>query len=180
MPKQKVKRPDAKWEVFGVSRRRLQPAPQCPAAYTLRVYLVGGPPHAEWDELIWRDIVLRADQTLHDLHFAIFDAFDREDQHHYEFNLGIGPRDRSRTFTIEPGPSGAWFEDFESADAMETTLDSLGLQEGRRFGYWFDFGDDWKHVVEVIEVHEEKPKGKLPRVLDRQGKSPPQYEPWEE
>jgi hypothetical protein len=57
----------------------------------------------------------------------------------------------------------------------EATLDSEGLQEGGPFGYWFDFGDDWWHQVNVEAVEETPGRGKYPRVAKKLGKSPPQY-----
>ena len=54
-------------------------------------------------------------------------------------------------------------------------LDSLGLEVGRSFSYWFDFGDDWWHQIDVIDVEDNIPSGKFPKVTKRVGKSPPQY-----
>ena len=42
---------------------------------------------------ISRTIQIRGDQTLKDLHHAIFDAFDRFDEHLFEFQIGKGPND---------------------------------------------------------------------------------------
>jgi hypothetical protein len=46
---------------------------------------------------------------------------------------------------------------------------------GRRFAYWFDFEEDWWHEVTVEEVRRSAPRGKYPKVMERQGDSPPQY-----
>jgi hypothetical protein len=62
----------------------------------------------------------------------------------------------------------------------ETTLALLGLTVGDRFGYWFDFGDDWWHQINVEGVEEKAARGKYPRVTKRVGKSPPQYVDWDE
>jgi len=43
------------------------------------------------------------------------------------------------------------------------------------FGYWFDFGDDWWHQINVAAVRVETPEGEYPRVTKRVGRSPPQY-----
>jgi hypothetical protein len=43
------------------------------------------------------------------------------------------------------------------------------------FGYWFDFGDDWWHQINVVLIVEEMPAGDYPRVTKRVGASPPQY-----
>ena len=45
----------------------------------------------------------------------------------------------------------------------------------RSFGYWFDFGDDWWHQINVEAIEDQVPKGKFPKVTKRVGKSPPQY-----
>ena len=49
------------------------------------------------------------------------------------------------------------------------------LLSATSFGYWFDFGDDWWHQINVEAIGDEAPRGKLPRVTKRVGKSPPQY-----
>jgi hypothetical protein len=48
------------------------------------------------------------------------------------------------------------------------------------FAYWFDYGDDWWHRIDVVRIADEAPKGKYPRVTERVGESPPQYPDWEE
>jgi hypothetical protein len=44
---------------------------------------------------------------------------------------------------------------------------------GDSFGYWFDFGDDWWHGIEVLDIDESVPSGRLPRVVRRVGACPP-------
>lgn len=132
---------------------------------------------AKKNPVISRTIQIRGDQTLEDLHHAIFDAFDRWDEHLYEFQFGKGPMDPK-------GPRYVLSGEFDMDVGMknqpagrvdQTTIDSLGLEVGRSFGYWFDFGDDWWHQVNVEAVEDKMPKGKLPKVTKRVGKSPPQY-----
>ena len=62
----------------------------------------------------------------------------------------------------------------------QTTIESLGLKVGRSFGYWFDFGDDWWHQINVERIDDHVPKGRFPRIIKRHGKSPPQYPPEDE
>lgn len=54
--------------------------------YTLRVILFPNPPFFEGDREVWREIHIDDSHTLEDLHNAIFEAFDRWDQHLYEFD----------------------------------------------------------------------------------------------
>ena len=62
-----------------------------------------------------------------------------------------------------------------AGDVTQTTIDSLGLKVDQPFGYWFDYGDDWWHQIDVLATEDKAPKGKYPRVTKRVGKSPPQY-----
>ena len=57
----------------------------------------------------------------------------------------------------------------------QTRIDALDLKVGDRFGYWFDFGDDWWHQINVEAIEENAPRGKFPKVTKRVGQSPPQY-----
>jgi len=152
--------------------------------FTLQVAILGGPmteSFARKNRKITRTIEARGDHTLADLHRAIFVAFDRYDEHMYEFQFGgKRPMDpEARRY----GPPMAMVDPFGegdcSADAERTTLDSLGLATGDVFGYWFDFGDDWWHQVEVLAIAEGAPRGKLPKVTRRIGTSPPQYVDWD-
>lgn len=62
-----------------------------------------------------------------------------------------------------------------SGDARTTKLDDLKLAPHRAFGYWFDFGDDWYHQVQVQRIEQAIPTITYPRVAKRVCKSPPQY-----
>jgi hypothetical protein len=148
--------------------------------YTLEVSLLSGPiaeKFAKKNPVVSRTIQIRGDQTLEDLHDAIFDAFGRFDHHMYEFQFGEGPMDPKGARYVLPGA----FEDDMGEDnppagrVDKTRIDSLGLEVGRSFGYWFDFGDDWWHQINVEAIEDVVPAGKFPKVTKRVGKSPPQY-----
>src|SRR6516162_11191506 len=64
--------------------------------YTLEVFLLSGPvteKFAKRNPVVSRTIQIRGDQTLEDLHHALFDAFGRWEEHLYEFQFGKGPMD---------------------------------------------------------------------------------------
>jgi len=142
--------------------------------YTLSVYIVGGPlPKRFDDKVISRTIQIRGSQTLEELHGAIYKAFDKWDEHLYEFLLGDGPRDRSMVYSFA-GP-GTWGGGDSKGDVTRTTIGSLGLKAGRVFCYRFDLGDDWLHRVDVDAVEDFSGTGKYPKVIGRKSESPPQY-----
>jgi hypothetical protein len=156
--------------------RRDAAAPAAPPAnlYVVIVYLQSGPLGEKFaGKEVSRVIEIRGDQTLEQLHQAIFLAYNRREQHLYEFQLGKRPMDpKGPNYGLPDDPSPT---KGRHGDARTTTLDDLGLKPGRAFGYWFDFGDDWYHQVQVERVEPAIPTVTYPRVIKRVGKSPPQY-----
>jgi hypothetical protein len=151
--------------------------------YTLDVALLSGPitrQFAKKNKSVVRTIEVRGDQTLEQLHECIFAAFDRDDEHMYEFQMGKAPMD----------PKGARYVLSVAADddygppilgtVEKTTIDEMKLKVRRAFGYWFDFGDDWHHQIDVVKIDDGPGTGKYPRVVGRVGESPPQYIDWDE
>lgn len=141
--------------------------------YVLSVYLMGGPMGPKFaNKVINRVIEIRGDQTLEQLHAAIFQAYDRWKDHSYQFQLGKRPFDpEGPNFGMPEDPSAK-----EATGSGRTTLDSLGLAVGRVFGYWFDFGNDWFHQVQVERIEQAIPTVTYPRLTRRIGKSPLQYD----
>lgn len=151
-----------------------KPAPAPPAnLYVLSVFLSSGPIRDKFaNKVVKRVIEIRGDQTLEDLHHAIFRAYDRWEEHSYEFQFGKRPFDPK-------GPNYGIAKPDEKkrnhGDARITKLDDLKLKPERVFGYWFDFGDDWFHQIQVERIERAIPTVTYPRVIKRVGKSPPQY-----
>lgn len=150
--------------------------------YTPDVSIMSGPMLESFlkkNKEVSRTIQIRGDQTLAELHRAIFDAFDREEEHMYEFQIGgEGPMDpQARRYVLLAGMHD---EDKPAGDVKHTAIGSLGLQANDVFGYWFDFGDDWWHQIDVVAIQEGAAAGKYPKVTKRIGKSPPQYVDWDE
>ena len=155
-------------------KRKSADAPQL---YTLQVFLSDGPvTKAFAGKEISRTIQMRGDQMLKDLHKAIFKAFDREEEHLHEFNFGKGPYDREGPrYTLASNTKDFITDEVTAGDVAKTTLESLDLEVGRAFGYWFDFGDDWRHEIRVEAIEPVPPTGRFPKVTARVGESPPQY-----
>ena len=153
--------------------------------YTLEVFIISGPitkDFAKKNRVISRTIQIRGDQTLQDFHYAIFDAFDREDEHMYEFQIGgKGPMDpKARRYVLPISLDDGLSDSKPAGDVKHTTIGSLGLKVEDAFGYWFDFGDDWWHQINVVAIEDKIGRGKFPKVIKRIGKSPPQYIDWDE
>jgi hypothetical protein len=153
--------------------------PPAVRVYTLEALLLSGPlsrAFARKNPVVSRTVRVRGDQTLEDLHRALFEAFGRTEEQMYEFHFGKGLLDPAGRRYVLPGASGM-VPDGGTPPAgrvTETTLDSLGLEPGRTFAYWFDFAADWWHQVTVRAVDGTVPRGKFPKVTKRVGEDPPQ------
>ena len=150
------------------------PLKQANLVYSLEVSLTAGPVSAAYaNRKISRRIDILGRQTLHDLHQAIFEAFERWEHHLYEFNLGEGPGDRSQIYFYTGGADGS--DEETAGDPTTTPLATLNLEVGRLFGYTFDMGDQWEHLIEVVATTEARGTGHYPRIAKKVGKAPPQY-----
>lgn len=112
-----------------------------------------------------RTIELRGDQTLADLQGVMEAEFDLDDEHLWAFYLSGEWHDRDSEF----GGSGR---------AHDAELQSLGLEAGLRIAHLHDFGEEWRHLVDVVRVGETQPGVGYPRVVDRVGLVPPRSR-WE-
>lgn len=131
-----------------------------PLAYSLRVALEGGGD-------VWRIVQIRGDQTLEELHEAICDAFNWDMDHLWAFFMNNRYWDPQEEYGPPEVGEGA-------GDAAATTIDILGLEVGGEFCYIFDFGDEWRHAIEVVEI-EPADDGPYPRIVETRGEAPPQY-----
>ncbi|MDQ5854647.1 MAG: plasmid pRiA4b ORF-3 family protein [Chloroflexota bacterium] len=127
-----------------------------------------------WQKRVWRVIEILDNQTLEDLHDAIQDAFGWDDDHLYSFYMSNRAWDN---LTVIARPTE--FE-YDPPTADEVTPAQLDLQQGQKFLYIFDFGDDLRHNIEVMHIVTPPPPGEFPRIVLRQGKAPVQYPGWED
>lgn len=148
-------------------------------AYTFRVYLVRGPYGEEAaGRTIYRTLKLRGDQTLEDLHFGILCAFDREEDRPYEFCFGKEPFDgREAKYVCTPCCTPLTEEEDQEGDgccgvARSVNLESLGLEEGQSFAYWFDLRNEWEHRVQVAAVEPARASEDYPWLVEKVGSAP--------
>ena len=169
--------------------KRKQPAQgqvrQDDRLFTLDVCIISGPMTEKFlkkNKVISRTIQIRGAQSLEILHYAMFGAFGREEEHMYEFQVGgKGPMDsKARRYVLPMAMDDPFSDKRPTGDVTRTSIGSLSLKVGDVFGYWFDFGDDWWHQINVVAIENRVPRGNFPRVTKRVGKSPPQYVDWDE
>jgi hypothetical protein len=134
-------------------------------AYVFEAVLDGDPG-------VKRTVSLAGSATLDDLSALFREEFGWHDPHLYSFWLdgeywGDSATEYTAPYDLEAGDKSS----------AEVTLSELGLQEAQRIAYIFDFGDEWRVAITVQRVAADDVDEPLPRVLERTGSAPPQYEP---
>lgn len=119
----------------------------------------------------YRHIQISGSSTLLELHGAILDAFQFDDDH-------------AHAFFMDNVKWSDW--DCYYAEGIEEycrttgkyTLEQAGLYKGKQFKYVFDFGDEWTFQCKVLRVVEESTV--KPKIIRSKGKAPDQYGGWED
>ena len=118
------------------------------------------------------DIEIDSSSTLEQLHFAIQDAVDFDNDHLFTFYVARTDRSRNRKF-LDDG----------DGQLDDTTLNELFPLETRKsLFYWFDFGDDWIFQVTKTRKSPHDPQQGVvyPRVVAEEGMKPEQYPGFDE
>jgi hypothetical protein len=123
---------------------------------------------------ILREIEVISSRTLVDLAKAIVAAFDFEFDHAFGFYSNLtGP------YVRDSGTSYELFADMgeetNSRSVKRTRVAEPFLEIGQRMLFLFDYGDDWRFVIEVLGIGNKEPGVRYPRVLKKVGTSPQQY-----
>ncbi len=117
---------------------------------------------------IWRKISIYYDHRLSDLHLAIQEAFDFDNDHLYVFYFGreinIGEIIYCKDSLYHDGPF-----------AEDVRISDLKLFQGERMKYLFDFGDRWLFNIELVKIDYETHLLLRPVVIEAKGEAPKQY-----
>lgn len=108
--------------------------------------------------------------TLDQLHLAIQEAFEFDNDHLYSFFMD------NKRFSYDRYNSP---HDEEGPFADEVVFGELGLYPGKTFLYLFDYGDEWEFKVEVEEINSNKPLPIFPNIVGKRGEAPAQYPDWD-
>ncbi|MFO7897449.1 MAG: plasmid pRiA4b ORF-3 family protein [Planctomycetota bacterium] len=127
--------------------------------YELKITLL------ESDPPIWRLVRVPADIRLSHLHRVIQIAMGWEDDHLHQFVIkGASYMDFGR-----PGP------DIDTQDEDATRLSEVVTRVNTKLRYWYDFGDDWWHEIQLKRMIRIPPDEKIALVcVDGAGACPPE------
>lgn len=115
-------------------------------------------------EDVWFIVEASPKHTLDDLHGAIMDAADFDDDHLHAFFLSGRAWDKQ----TEYGQGDARY-------SSGIPIGKLHLRLKQRFLYVFDFGDQHEFDIQLIETKSEPQPERYPRLIEQHGKMPPQY-----
>lgn len=121
------------------------------------------------DKNLWRVLKLSHDNTFHELHLLIQEAYDFDNDHMYAFYTGTSVRTGKEFYSANPLG--------ESDEYDELTIEEEDIYKGHQFIYLFDFGDMWEFKIQVIDFIENEKAN--PQIIEYKGESPQQYPDWE-
>ena len=146
-------------------------------AFAFQAVLVPYAPDVGWPaEPVVRTVAVREDQTLEQLHEALRLAFGWADPHMYAFWMSgrwwDGESVRYQTpYELDP--------DDDRVRSGRTALSELGLRKGKSLAYLFDFGEEWRLLLKVVDRWDAG-EDTYPMLVEAEGMPPPQYAPFEE
>ena len=127
----------------------------------------------EEDDAVYRDIVIKHNQTFHDLHLAILKAYEFDNKHQATFYRSNDQWERGREISLEK-----YDKDYraEPLIMMNTTIGSEIRDTNQKFIYVYDFVKNWTFLIELINVtKEESSKIIYPATSRTEGIAPQQY-----
>ncbi|GEO18585.1 IS1096 element passenger TnpR family protein [Microvirga aerophila] len=128
---------------------------------------------------IYREIEVESRKTLSVLAETIVHAFGFEFDHAFGFYSKLTGQDVMRS-----QPKYELFADMgEKTDARsvrKTSVADAFPDVGYTMLFMFDYGDDWRFVVEVIGMGQKVAKTRYPKELKKVGEAPEQYGSWDE
>ena len=127
----------------------------------------------EEDDSVYRDVVIRHDQTFFDLHETILKAYEFDNKHKATFFRSNDHWQRGREITLE-----VYEKEYRAEPLLmkETDIRSQIRDPNQRFIYLYDFNKNWSFLVELINVsREENPRITYPSMVRTEGIAPSQY-----
>ena len=143
--------------------------------FAFQAVLVPYGPDVAWPtEPVLRTIAVREDQTLEQLHEALRLAFAWADPHMYAFWMSGRWWDAEGARYQTPDEA---CPDDDGIRSGRTALSELGLRKGKALAYLFDFGDEWRVLLKVVDRWEAGEET-YPMLIESEGV--PQYAPLDE
>jgi hypothetical protein len=116
--------------------------------------------------VIYRDIVISADDHLESLHYAILDAFDLSNSEPASFYLSNNQWEK-----LEEIPIVA-FDETQQRQMNETALSDVLQKKEDKLIYIYDFLNEWYFFIELVDILPYNQTAAYPMLIDAYGDSP--------
>ncbi len=127
----------------------------------------------EEDESIYRDIIIKHQQTFLDFHQAILKSYEFDNKHAATFYKSNDTWQQGKEISFERYDKEYKVEPMIMADV---NIGSQISDPNQKFIYEYDFVKGWKFMVELINVDkEENKKTEYPSCVRTEGLGPSQY-----
>ena len=124
-------------------------------------------------EKVWEGTIeMESSSTLEDLHLALQNILNFDNDHLYEFYVSRTERSHKRLRYND-----------ENELVYNVTLEELyPLEKNNKLFYLFDYGDSWTFRITKSRKKAQEPVQGIgyPRLIEEVGIKPEQYPPWEE
>ena len=115
---------------------------------------------------IWRRVELPVTNSLKTLHLAIQACMLFENYHLFQFDIG------DAAYGIRFDDDDAFM--VRTRDAAHMRINKLVERGITSFTYTYDFGDNWRHRIEMEEISSTIPGTNYPRFVDGERRAPPE------
>ena len=130
-----------------------------------------------YDKKIIREIEVPENLTLYKLAETIVGAYDFNFDHAFGFFSTIGERylNSERKYELFADMKKEDIEPTGAESVKKTKISDVWKNIGDKMLLLFDYGDDWRFVVELSGFGEKQQKTKYPRIIKSIGNAPEQY-----
>lgn len=127
----------------------------------------------EEDESVYRDILIKPEQTFYTFHQVLLQAFEFDSKHQASFFRSNDLWQRGREIILEPDGKVRKVAPLLMA---ETEIRSAVRDPNQRFIFVYDIVRNWTFLIELIQIsREENSKLSYPHIIRKEGMAPSQY-----
>ncbi len=121
------------------------------------------------DKGIYRILEIKGSESLYDFAAEITDSFD------FDFDHCFGFFSKIKGHIFDSDEVYELFQDLKDCDG---TPGAKGVKKeylynvfhkGKKMTFYFDYGDDWRFLVECLDVYEPEAQKRYPKVLESKG-----------
>lgn len=127
-----------------------------------------------------RKIAMLDRQSLHKFAEAIISSFNFDFDHCFGFfdNIkNVYLQDSTKKYELFADLEDKGIEPVDSESVKKTKVKKAFEKVGEKMIFMFDYGDDWRFLVELLEIKSVNKNKKYPVILERHGQPPEQYPP---